>query len=245
MWKLQWNILHSPYLPTRIAIRMFNRTREVETFRDTLENMPQWYIVSGPVNSGKSTLIREVVDRIKEEKPRTPMVHLDLRDRTFRDTTSFSFAMLNELSTWYEDITNSYNEMGVEVNVGEFGAGVTFKKEDEDLEPTKKLQKLFVKLSKALPNWNWLRGYDLPPPILVIVEANRLRALLDDDHGNRLLNDFFAWVVVNTKQNHRFHVVMVSSDSFFHRWIARYVDSTYFFTFVIGHLLLYRTFCRT
>ena len=95
---------------------------------------------------------------------------------------------------------------------------------------------LFNILSKALPDWNWLRGYGIPSPVLVIDEANQLRALLDDERGSAALNDFFTWIVQNTKQDSRFHIMMASSDSFFLRWITQYVDSAYFRNFLIGHL---------
>ena len=44
-------------------------------------------------------------------------------------------------------------------------------------------------LSKALPNWSWLRGNGIPTPILFIDEANRLSMLLDDKNGYTMLND--------------------------------------------------------
>jgi len=91
-------------------------------------------------------------------------------------------------------------------------------------------------LSRALPNWSLLRGRGVPSPVLIIDEANRLRALLEDQAGSATLNDFFAWIVRNTKQDGKFHVIMASSDSFFYRWVTQYVDSAYFRNFVIGHL---------
>ena len=60
--------------------------------------------------------------------------------------------------------------------------------------------------------------------------------MLDNKRGNTVLNDLFAWIVCNTKQNHQFHVVTASSDSFYHRWLARYVNEVCFQNFVIGHL---------
>ena len=55
----------------------------------------------------------------------------------------------------------------------------------------------------------------MPSPVLVIDEANRLRAVLEDQAGNATLNDFVAWIVRNTKQDGKFHITMASSDSFF------------------------------
>jgi len=67
-------------------------------------------------------------------------------------------------------------------------------------------------------------------------EANRLSFLSQDDEGGRVLNDFFAWIVENSKQANRFHVVMASSDSFFLKWINQFVDSAAYGNFFLGHL---------
>ena len=69
--------------------------------------------------------------------------------------------------------------------------------EREKSRPTECLQEVYDALSKALPEWSWLKGENIPSPILCIDEANRLQALLDDERGNVALNDFLAWVVLN------------------------------------------------
>ena len=212
---------------------MFNRCREFQALRTTLKDVPQWSVISGPVNSGKSTLLLEVINNLKREKPKPSIIHLDLRARTFRDVNSFASEMLNVLSSWFNDLWESFSTMGASLSVSKVEIELILTKEEE---PTKRLRKLFDTLSKSLPDWNWLRGYNIPPPILFIDEANRLRTLLDDRKGDTVLNDFFEWIVHNTKQMHQFHVIMASSDSFFHRWIAQYIDSAYFRNFVIGHL---------
>ena len=88
---------------------------------------------------------------------------------------------------------------------------------------------MYNKLSKALPNWSVLRGYNIPPPCALCRKVNHLDYLLKDDdggdRGNRVLNDFFAWDVENSKEANRFHVIMASSDSFFLKWINQFVDS--------------------
>ena len=60
--------------------------------------------------------------------------------------------------------------------------------------------------------------------------------LLEDPLGNHVLDDFLSWLVQNTKESGRFHVVMASSESFFHEWITSYTDGSYFNNVVIGHL---------
>jgi len=46
----------------------------------------------------------------------------------------------------------------------------------------------------------------------------------------------FEWFVMNTKQSPRFHVVLGSSDSFFHLWVAKFIGSSVCSSYVIGDL---------
>lgn len=214
---------------------LFNRTRELDALCSTLKAKPQYSIISGSVNSGKSIILGEAMKRLKEETD-SSVVYIDLRGSTFRDVSSFLAVLIEELGSWHKwlnrlkllphikgklSVSADKNlEAQLEVTLGEG--------RESAMESSVRLKMLFNILSKALPDWNWLRGYGIPSPVLVIDEANRLRALLDDERGSAALNDFFAWIVQNTKQDSRFHVMMASSDSFFLRWITQYVDSAYF-----------------
>ena len=59
-------------------------------------------------------------------------------------------------------------------------------------QPEKGLNIRHEKLAKALPNWSRLTGHSIPPPILFVDEANRLKCLLEDEKGSSVLSDFFA-----------------------------------------------------
>jgi AAA+ ATPase superfamily predicted ATPase len=80
---------------------------------------------------------------------------------------------------------------------------------------------LLTEIALALPKWNiWDNSY-ASPPILIIDEANLLSQLGDSlKKGEILLKAFFNWLVMNTKQENRFHVFLTSSDSFFINWIV-------------------------
>ena len=56
--------------------------------------------------------------------------------------------------------------------------------------------------------------------ILVIDEANMFSQLGHSEEGKILLKSILNWMVVNTKEMGRFHVVLTSSDSFFFNWIV-------------------------
>ena len=89
-------------------------------------------------------------------------------------------------------------------------------------------------MRKQLPPHSWWTGAQ--SPILFIDEASRMRTLLKDKHGHDALANMFEWFVRNTKQHHRFHVVLGSSDSFFHLWVQKYIGASRFTSYVIGDL---------
>jgi len=80
---------------------LFNRTRELDTLCSTLKAKPQYSIISGPVNSGKSIILGEAMKRLKEETDPS-IVHIDLRGSIFRDFSSFSAALIQELGSWHK-----------------------------------------------------------------------------------------------------------------------------------------------
>ena len=45
--------------------KIFNRADEIATFKRVLKSKPHFSLVTGPVHSGKSTLLMEVLDRIQ------------------------------------------------------------------------------------------------------------------------------------------------------------------------------------
>ena len=53
---------------------MFNHSREFQALRGTLKDVSQWSVISGPVNSGKGTLLLEVINGLKKEKPKPSII---------------------------------------------------------------------------------------------------------------------------------------------------------------------------
>ena len=190
--------------------KIFNRTHEIATLQSVLKVKSQFSLISGPVHSGKSTLMSEVLDRINNGKQHPSILRIDLRNHIFRDVQSFSSSMMQSLHSW----SSTWFRLPVkgEIMIPDVG-GVSLKWAPKS-QPEKDLNILYEKLSKAL---SMLRGYSIPPPVLFIDEGNRLKCLLEDEKGGSVLSDFFAWLVENSKQTNKFHVVMASSDSFFHR----------------------------
>ena len=59
------------------------------------------------------------------------------------------------------------------------------------------VSKLLDDIGNSLPNWTRWSGYDIPPPILVIDEANLFSQL--ERKNTALLKSILNWMVANTK----------------------------------------------
>ena len=70
--------------------------------------------------------------------------------------------------------------------------------------------------------------------IFMIDEVNELAALTKDPDGQDALMNLFKWLILNTKELNRFHTLLVSSNSFFHLWVAEYIGMLRYANYVIG-----------
>lgn len=94
---------------------------------------------------------------------------------------------------------------------------------------------LLTNVPHMLPLRTTLRGKQLP--ILCIVEANHLQTLQQDPNGQSVLESLFEWFVINMYQGiAKFQVMLISSDSFFSRWVEMFVGATCYKPYVFGHL---------
>jgi len=100
--------------------------------------------------------------------------------------------------------------------------------------PIAKLNDLLGVFDGKLPPCTFWHG--TKAPVFIIEEANELNKLTEQPDGHDALHNFFKWLVMNTKELNRFHVILSSSDSFFHLWVSNYVGAHRFKTWVIGDL---------
>ena len=56
------------------------------------------------------------------------------------------------------------------------------------------------------------------------------------NHGQSALESLFEWLILLTREKQRFHVVIASSDSFFNLWVEKFIDTSRYTTYVVGHL---------
>ena len=215
------------------AVQCFNRAKEIKTLSTMLtESSPQLSVITGPVDCGKSLLIREVLEQVKQQK--IPVTYLNLRDYSFNSVDSLVAAFHDETTTWLGGFKKTAKELNL--NMGAFG--VTFQLEfnpKETLPAFTKFNDLLKKLSEQLPPRNFWKG--TTTPVLVIDEANELNSLAQSGmDGHLALVNLFKWLTLHTKELHRFHTVLISSDSFFHLWVAQFIGTSRYANYVIGHL---------
>ena len=230
--------IHVRHISTDISVPLsneefFNRDREIQSFKKLLAGRPRLSIVTGPVNSGKSALLAKVIQEISQDGKR-PVLHLDLRSRAFNSVNSFAASLTSGMESWLgtfkavaERCKLTLPDLGFTLNASEIN-------EDSKATPVDRLNALFGEMDKHLPPFDWWSGSQ--SPILFIDEASKLQNLLRDEEGHEALRDMFEWFVLNTKQKHRFHVVLASSDSFFHVWAEDHVGESRNRHLVVGNL---------
>ncbi|PKK73168.1 hypothetical protein RhiirC2_847843 [Rhizophagus irregularis] len=105
------------------------------------------------------------------------------------------------------------------------------------LETVNKLDyELLEKISNSLPNLGYWKNHNIPPPILVIDETNKLFDFLDLSKENKpLFKAFLSWLKLII-QNNQFHVVLTSSEPFFLDWMEYSLHTMCLTPHVIGDL---------
>jgi hypothetical protein len=233
----QANVIWRSLGTTRIVAPLqgdefFNREREITALKGIFNGAPQFSVISGPVNSGKTALIRKILADASSQDKRA-VLHIDLRGASFDTVGGFQRSLESGMTNWLETCKRVAARMSLNLGSGDIKFDVSLK-QDKDATSIEKLDLLYDRLDQALPSWEVWTGRSVP--ILFIDEANKMSHLLNDKDGHTALLNLFDWFVLNTKQDRRFHVVLGTSDSFFHLWMAKYIGTSRFTSYVVGDL---------
>ncbi|CAB5380672.1 unnamed protein product [Rhizophagus irregularis] len=212
---------------------IFSLTKRLPTseFEKAFNGNPEIHVVLGPPSSGKTTLIHEVTT-----KGNFKSLFLDGRLGQFDSPTD----VYNSISMQFKTFFKSQRKLLKEINATmpyffELDLKL-FDKEEREITSNSIID-LFNKIACALPNQNLWKSYNIPPPILVIDEANLFNRLGYNSVEEKIfLKTFLDWLVLNTKQINRFHVVLTSSDSFFFNWIVDYLNVLHASLYIVGDL---------
>ena len=189
--------------------RFSNREKEMDFVLNILKHCTsQLSLITGPINSGKTMLMRQVIEVLSEDPKREPAIlPFNMRELPFVDVNTFVFNFKRMLCKWYGKALQKFQTKSKHFNV-----------EWIFVPPT--LVDLLKLISKKLSDRNWLRGYNIPTPILFIDEVN-------------FVEDPFYVVYIDDQGAGKFHVVLSSSDSFMYSWLGSYlVQHLHYWPFV-------------
>ena len=210
----------------------FNRTREIQMMSSLLKSDPQLLILTGPVNSGKSVLLRKVILELKN-KESTPVLYINLRNVSFNSVDSFITILQHKLANWLQQFKEAAKTFNLNASAYGFGLKIS-RSEGVAASPINRLDLLFERISAKIPPHTFWGKLQIP--IFVINEANKLSALTKDPSSQDAILNLFKWLILNTKELGRFHTILVSSDSFFHLWVSGFIGTSRYANYVIGDL---------
>lgn len=190
---------------------MFNCKRELSQLTHSLGLKPGLHVVTGPVNSGKSLLLEKITELFKNSH--VPVEPINLRSVSFELVDSLVFGLRDATNSWLQQFCKAAEYYSFDVGAYGFSAKLEIHQRPHS-SPLTRLSDLLEQIEKKLPPYTFWRG--TKAPILIIDEASELRALLKDSEGKYALHNLLKWVVLNTKEQRRFHTVFGSSDSFSH-----------------------------
>ncbi|CAB5353959.1 unnamed protein product [Rhizophagus irregularis] len=194
---------------SRKKFDLFNRKQEFDLLTTKFSsNTPEIHVILGPTDSGKTTLVRQVV-----QNGNFNPLFIDLRN-------SSGIFLLRDIRSEFQNFFES----------------IVIKPKPK-LETVNKLDyKLLKKISSSLPNLSYWKNHNIPPPILVIDETNKLFDFLDLSKENKpLFKAFLSWLKLII-QNNQFHVVLTSSEPFFLDWMEYSLHTMHLTPHVVGDL---------
>ena len=177
---------------------------------NSLKLQPGLHVLTGPVNSGKSLVVKKLSESF--EAAHVPVMNINLREISCNSVDSFVFTLQKATNSWLDKFAQAAEHFKLDVEA----YGFKVKIEIQELQyssPLTRLGQLLIKLQKKLPPHTFWWGST--PPVLIIDKGNEFRAMFKDQYGEDALHNFFKWLVLNTKEIRRFHALFASSDSFF------------------------------
>ncbi|CAG8473289.1 2215_t:CDS:2, partial [Paraglomus brasilianum] len=212
---------------------IFNRKRELVKFKNAFSAEPELHVVLGPPSTGKTALIREVTSR-GDFNP----IFINCRGGQFDTPKMIYDSISSQFAPFFKKYTDIFKKLFERGEINYIMNDIQLKIKPFGGDPitSNNVRKLLDGIGNALPNWTHWDGYKVPPPILVINEANMFSQLGHSEEGKILLKSILNWMVVNTKEMGRFHVVLTSSDSFFFNWIVNLLHIPHATPYVVGDL---------
>ncbi|CAB3287590.1 ATPase_2 domain-containing protein [Methanocaldococcus lauensis] len=205
-------------------MKLFNREKEINEILHIIEREPDdIYFIFGPINSGKSTLIREIITNRLDKNKYIPFF-IDFRARNIVNVDNFieclfevdekskvddfreyAKSLADLLVKGSEELTNYY--LGMPIKIPKSFFDKIFNKKDKSGDVYQYIEYLFAKLNE--------KG---KKPILIFDELQMIKEITLN--GDRLLLwSLFQFLVTLTKVQHLCYVFCISSDSLFIEYV--------------------------
>ncbi len=205
-------------------MKFFNREKEINKILSIIEGEPNnIYFIYGPLNSGKSTLIREIITNRLDKSKYVPFF-IDFRTRNILNVDNFIECLfevdekskIDDFREYVKSLTDllvggseeiSKYYLGMPIKIPKPFFDKIFNKKDKSADVYQYIEYLFAKLNE--------KG---KKPILIFDELQMIREITLN--GNRLLLwSLFQFLVALTKVQHLCHVFCLSSDSLFIEYV--------------------------
>ncbi|MFQ6073080.1 MAG: ATP-binding protein, partial [Methanosarcinales archaeon] len=201
-------------------MQFFNREKEKAEIRKILELEPSVvYFFYGPINSGKTALIVEVIRELPSNyrvfyfnfRGYTLQSHEDFYDILFEVDEKTKIEGLQEYLSGITESLSKISEKAIE-----FGTGIKI--------PISKVlfDKIFERKEKSKDIFNYLESFFIHlkkkriQPVFILDEIQRLKGL---KNNGELLSELFNFFVRMTKETHLCHCLALTSDSLFVEYV--------------------------
>jgi len=186
-------------------MEFFNRKKELERLKKLLLFEPNLiYFIYGPINSGKTTLINEVIKSLDEEYV---AFYIDLRAHFISKYDEFVRVLFDVSSYDSRNIKKYFKDLLIDMphSLGGIPIPKTLLNEILDENKSEDVFNYILNVFENLKN-------NGKKPILIIDE---LQVIEDLKINGYLIYKLFNFFISLTKQRHLSHVVVLTSDSLF------------------------------
>ena len=225
----------------------YDRKTETRTLCSILDGPPQFTVVVGGTNTGKSRLLKNVIQQHGDQDHgnRYAPVHMDLRAILLQTYHELGAHLVDNFPVWMAPVSPMRIVFRTTKHILRRLGGALFNlgRKNVDQEPPSELtpQDFATTLDvirSVLPPWH-LRPATQRKPVLFIDEAHRLGELNNTPDNAAALRMLLRWCVLNTsggREDGRFHVIFASSSASFLDWLGEQGIAPHVVPVVVGDL---------
>lgn len=145
---LKWRPL-APYRVRSLSMDFFNRTREIKLLSNSLGLQPGLHVLTGPVNSGKSLIMKKLTESFKAAH--VPVLHINLREISCNSVDSFVYTLRDATNSWLDQFVKACEHFKLNAEIYDFKIKLEVQ-ESPYASPLTRLSKLPALLPFVFPS---------------------------------------------------------------------------------------------